>query len=416
MRVAELSKTMGSLTSRQMEWGFAHCMPDRCVFNTKRHTASCINCGHEWNTDAPCVCPSCGRKLDVLRDSRIRRFNDIAIYDVVQRKEEFIVVRQFFLSRSQYKGKGTESSEVMEVVQHWIDTEGRHVIVARNLSMCPYYRTNPFMWSEMSIKRESPWNGYYYHMMPKATYIRRQHYPLLRRNGFDGDFRNMKPEYAIRLLLKDNRFETLWKLRMDELALRYANGDSRITKYWKAVMLMRRYGYEAEVSLWLDYLDLLDYFNKDLTNHAVVLPNDLKTEHDRLMDRKQKILDAERERERRERQKEKIRIFNQKSGYFGIRFGDDTMDVIVLSTIDEYKREGEVQHHCVYTNEYYAKPDSLILSARKKTDPDKPVETIEVSLKDGRILQCFGKFNRMTEYHQRVMDLVDRNIGLVIGT
>ena len=51
-----------------------------------------------------------------------------------------------------------------------------------------------------------------------------------------------------------------------------------------------------------------------------------------------------------------------------------------------------------------------------KAEPDVPVETIEASLKDGSILQCYGKFNRWTKYHQTIMDLVNSNSRLFVSS
>ena len=68
--------------------------------------------------------------------------------------------------------------------------------------------------------------------------------------------------------------------------------------------------------------------------------------------------------------------------------------------------EGDLQHHCVFSNSYYGKKDSLVLSARMRDRPDKPVETIEISLVNGQVLQCFGACNSITEHHQEILDLV----------
>jgi len=81
----------------------------------------------------------------------------------------------------------------------------------------------------------------------------------------------------------------------------------------------------------------------------------------------------------------------------------------VLKSVEEYKKEGDSQHHCVYTNSYYGKEDSLVLSARMIDKPDEPVETVELSLADGSILQCYGKCNRFTPYHNEIVNLVANN-------
>lgn len=70
----------------------------------------------------------------------------------------------------------------------------------------------------------------------------------------------------------------------------------------------------------------------------------------------------------------------------------------------------ELQKHGVFSNEYYKKVNSLILSARIK---NKPVETIEVSLKNMSIVQSRGLRNKATEYHDRIINLVQSNINLI---
>jgi hypothetical protein len=56
------------------------------------------------------------------------------------------------------------------------------------------------------------------------------------------------------------------------------------------------------------------------------------------------------------------------------------------------------------------KPDSLILSARIE---DKPIETIELSLSKWQVLQSRGTCNKNTEYHERIIELVEKNISLI---
>ena len=56
-------------------------------------------------------------------------------------------------------------------------------------------------------------------------------------------------------------------------------------------------------------------------------------------------------------------------------------------------------HHCVFTNEYYLKADSLILSA---TIDGKRIETIEVSLKRMEVVQSLSLIHIFTRlFHLR---------------
>jgi hypothetical protein len=58
-----------------------------------------------------------------------------------------------------------------------------------------------------------------------------------------------------------------------------------------------RNGYKVDdASIWRDYLNLLDFFGKDIHSAKYVCPADLKTEHDRYVKKKLEY----RERERRE--------------------------------------------------------------------------------------------------------------------
>ena len=68
------------------------------------------------------------------------------------------------------------------------------------------------------------------------------------------------------------------------------------------------------------------------------------------------------------------------------------------------------KRHCVYTNKYYARNDCLILSARIG---EKRIETIELSLKTLEVVQSRGACNNNTEYHERIIGLVRKNIGLI---
>ena len=82
----------------------------------------------------------------------------------------------------------------------------------------------------------------------------------------------------------------------------------------------------------------------------------------------------------------------------------------VLESVEEFIEEGDVQHICVGTAMYYGKKDSLILSARIN---GTIIETVEVDLKTLKVVQCHGKYNQDTEYHDRIIDLVNSNAKLI---
>ena len=121
--------------------------------------------------------------------------------------------------------------------------------------------------------------------------------------------------------------------------------------------------------------------------------------------------DKEAEARRRQKASENEARFQAlKAPFFGIAFTDGVIQVKVLESVQEYLEEGKVLHHCVFTNEYYLKKQSLILSARID---GKRIETIEVSLETMKVIQCRGLQNKNTEYHDRIIDLVNRNISQI---
>ena len=84
--------------------------------------------------------------------------------------------------------------------------------------------------------------------------------------------------------------------------------------------------------------------------------------------------------------------------------------VHVLESVQEHFEEGVSMHHCVFSNAYYLKEDSLILSA---TIEGKRIETIEVSLRTLEVVQSRGVCNKNTEYHEQIVNLVNANRGLI---
>jgi hypothetical protein len=165
-----------------------------------------------------------------------------------------------------------------------------------------------------------------------------------------------------------------------------------------------------DAEMYYDYLELLQYFHKDLHNAKYVCPANLKEAHDLYMKRKRRQEREEEERTKRKRLIEDEAAYLQAKGkLLWIRF--DTQDGIEIKTLDsveEVMKEGDVLHHCVYTNEYYKKKDSLLLSARVK---GKPVETVEVSLSQKKVMQSRGLCNKNSPYHDRIIEQVNRHIG-----
>lgn len=129
------------------------------------------------------------------------------------------------------------------------------------------------------------------------------------------------------------------------------------------------------------------------------------------MKKKKAYIERQQLEEKRQKARENEAKFKElKAKFFGISFTDGTIQVRVLESVNEFMEEGRAMHHCVFNGEYYLKENSLILSA---TIDGKRIETIEISLKTLKVIQSRGVCNKNTEYHDQIINLVNKNKRLI---
>ena len=96
-----------------------------------------------------------------------------------------------------------------------------------------------------------------------------------------------------------------------------------------------------------------------------------------------------------------------KKKFLGLVFGEGNILIRVLNSVKEFVEEGEVMKHCVFANEYFKHTESLILSAM--VDGVK-TETVEVSLDTMKVVQCRGKCNMNSTFHEDILRVMNKNI------
>lgn len=261
-------------------------------------------------------------------------------------------------------------------------------------------------YSPMAIRRD---NEAYQCIAHCPLYSKTKAIDTLHRNGFDGDCHGIAPSKLIPALLTDSCAETLTKAGRTEHLRYFLSRARKIDEYWQAYKITLRKGYDiTDIALWCDYVDMLKRLGKDTLNAHFICPEDLHEAHDRVQQKLQTKEDKEAEARRRQKALENEERFQTlKAPFFSITFTDGTIEVRVLESVAEYMEEGKALHHCVFTNEYYLKEQSLILSARID---GKRIETIEVSLETMKVIQCRRLQNKSTKYHDRIIDLVHSNI------
>lgn len=410
-QVIAMSQCLSPITENQKKWAFFHCF-NHYGRRTKKGAAACLECGYTWNDKflkpGASVCPHCGCKIEII-ETRKRRFKrDETYFCVLTTFRGYQVIRYFDLYVTRRVGREAWYG-CMEVVQLWITPEGKYIPIARLRPLFACY-TDSWNWNtDMEVRSVNSC----YNINPNFVYPWMRVIPALKRNGFRGELYGCSPLRLFQTLLTNNRAETLLKAgQYPMFCHEVKSGVCSDSKYWPSVRICIRNGYRiSDGALWCDYIDLLRYFNKDLFAAKYVCPVDLKVAHDHLERKKRERL----AKEEFERMKGQVRraeheFRQQKSKFFGIRFSAGKIHVRVLESVEEYFEEGAMLHHCVFTQGYYKKSDTLLLSA---SVGQMRMETIEISLKTFQIIQCRGAYNLPTAYHDEIVRLVERNMHLI---
>lgn len=414
--VAELSSKLPAITEAQIRWGKKHCFPHN-AYHCKDEMW-CSECGKMWvdvtgQKEGYIKCPYCGERLE-MKVSRKTKDNAVSYLTVVTTSGDFQVLRHFYTARYARKERDTHYF-IDEVCQQWITSDNKEIVIAKAMNMgCRGWIHT----TDMSLKQSG--NIYYPHSYDIDGYVypKVKVLPILRRNGLRTSFHGVTPAVLIRALLGENRYaEMLIKTRQYGMLEFYMRGGG-LSHPW-AVNICNRNGYIIkDGSMYDDYLRLLDYFHLDTHNAHYVCPKNLKKEHDKLVEKKRKIeakIRAEQKRkeriERMFRMKQDILSFIKRiQPFLGMEIKDKGIVIRPLESVTQFYLEGKEMHHCVYQNEYYRRKDCLILTAQKN---GKRLETIEVNLKTFKIIQSRAVCNKTSDYHDKIIELVNRNMGLI---
>lgn len=409
-QIVELSKRLPNVTEKQELYAYKHCLNHEAT-RLKNGTVTCLDCGHKWKdthtlaTTLDCTCPNCKTKLKVL-DTRKQKFHDWAYYGIVTIFEGFQVFR-YYKVNGVYKAGKPVYHNFYEVAQIWLSPKGEYEIVGY-IHQSGWYSES---WSgNFELRNKSC--SYNYDIKPYKTHPTARYIPEIKRNGFTGSFHGMRPVEFYSLILRSNEAETLLKCGEIEWLKLFADDIKSLKKCWPAIRVVLRHKINIkDKRIWKDYISLLTYFGKDIRNPNIICPADLNKEHDRYVKKKRKQ-DAQLERKKRLKKlaEEEIAYEKSKGKFFGLEFTNGVIRIKVLSSVQEVMNEGDVLHHCVYTNKYYTKNDSLLLSASLNGNC---LETIEVDIKQWRVSQSRGLQNHNTEYHDRIISLVNKNMHLI---
>lgn len=411
--ISNLSTTLKPITAQMQSWA------EKSIFLKwgvlSRGKFHCLECTHSWKPESQSKscekyikCTACEGRLKMQGCNQVH-FREIEYSAVLDICQGYQVVR-IICSSKHMKKNFVPSYFHKEVMQHWINPKGE----VRTMSLS----TNVFSgvydawqyYSALEIRLKDFQNSPKYRINPYKIYPNLKVLPVLKRNGFKSGFYNIAPQILFTSLLKDSIAETLLKSSQTSLLSYYLmSHEQHIKENWQAVKTCLKYNYEIEdFKIWEDYIALLRWFKKDLSCFSYVCPENLNDAHDKLVAKKREL---QRKKYllkmRAEIEDAQVLYSKEKKQFFGLCFIDKKLTIKVLENVQDFMKEGDILHHCVFTNNYYKKKDSLILSAQVD---ENPVETIEVSLLDMNVIQCRGMKNNKSKHHKDIMALINKNL------
>lgn len=410
-RLVELSGQLRPLTTPQMEWAFRN-THEHFAYRLKGGKCTCMDCGAEFieTRDGRCFCPECGAQLEI-KDTKERVIKQKSYFVVITTKEEYQVVRMWMLLSEMRKGAKAKPA-YLEIGQYWIDQQGRKTVIGLQRTLGGYYFDTFAFCSPFEIRRD---NEAFQRISDEWVYPRIKVTDTIKRNGFKGSCHHIHPVTLFQELLTNPKAETLMKSNEIEL-LRYLcyrpTNKADIEDYWNSIKIANRNGYKVNNSqMWIDYIKMLERCGRDIQSPKYICPANLQDEHGRYVRKLQTIQEKEKKADDiRKAQEREASFKEQKEKFFGIRINDGEIEVKVLESVEEYRQEAESQHICLFSAAYDQREDSLILSARIK---GRIIETIEVDLKTMRVVQSRGVCNKNTEYHDRIVNLINANTHLI---
>ncbi|MCM1532366.1 MAG: PcfJ domain-containing protein [Ruminococcus flavefaciens] len=160
------------------------------------------------------------------------------------------------------------------------------------------------------------------------------------------------------------------------------------------------------VTTYNDYFTACTYLGLDMTVPKNRYPHDFKRWHDIRIDEYRTAMAIADEEQRKELY-EKFKLIAEK--YLTLQRNlNDAFIVVIAKSPAELIKEGDILHHCVGRMNYdqrMIREESLIFFIRNAAEPDLPFVTVEYSVANKKVLQCYGDYD--TRPSQEVLDFVN---------
>ena len=433
--IVKVMKKLKPLTSAKKKW-----LIDKSFwFYAMKHYSSlvCCECAHKWKDSfgkrKHVKCPGCGKKLKEVtyHNSGYTSMDSHGVF--FDRVGDIAVIRIVYIKKHLKKGSKAEYS-FQEVVRKVFDpTTGKYTLFQCTLNgMMGSYQGGWSFGSELALKGHPNIENYKIQVDSRTIIHPSKRIPKhFLRAGFHFGEDDMLNSYdKLMYVLIDSRMETIYKYKEKGLLNHFMRYQKLTDKHWSAIKIAFRKHYLIEpdgfrLHDWLDLVNLLIHFKKDVTNPHYVCPENFHEMHNLFVKRKRKWdkenqkrlekLSVEKRKQDLINQEKKakedaIKYIARRKKYFTLIFKEKDITIEVMKSVEQFMEEGDLLGHCLYASTYYNKEHSLIMSARVK---GKVIETIEINLDDMQLIQNRGEKNLPTEYSNRIKKLVNKNLSKI---
>lgn len=203
-------------------------------------------------------------------------------------------------------------------------------------------------------------------------------------------------DVIVRAYKTKKSLDLLQSYKESKLRLVHDSSLTPIKELFKGKDLARFFDYIAKQhtnpNTYLDYLKACRHLGIDMTEDKNRFPHDFKRWHDIRIDEYSTKKAMEDEEKRKELYTKFAEIANK---YNALQHSKRSSFICIIAhSPADLIREGEMLHHCVGRMNYdqrMVREESLIFFIRNKQEPDIPFVTVEYSLKNRKILQCYGE-------------------------